>query len=282
MDRGTRELSGREAAATLRAKVAERAAALAAAGTVARLAVVVATDDGGSRWYVRSIGKAAAAVGVDCVVHDLGVDATSTDLGARLAELSADPAVHGIILQTPLPAGVDAAELAGRIPPAKDVDGANPESLGRLAAGLPAFAPATAEAVLRLLDHHSVELEGREVVVVGRSTVVGKPVALLLLARNATVTVCHSRTRDLAAVTRRADVLVAAVGRAGMIGAEHVAPGAVVVDVGTNATDDGGLVGDVDATAVAGRASALTPVPGGVGAVTTALLLAHTVDAAAS
>ncbi|MEJ3656269.1 bifunctional 5,10-methylenetetrahydrofolate dehydrogenase/5,10-methenyltetrahydrofolate cyclohydrolase [Actinomycetes bacterium KLBMP 9759] len=280
MSRGTRELSGRAAAAALRAEVAERAAALAATGAVPHLAVVAATDDGGSRWYVRSIAKAAATVGVDCAVHDLGFDATAETIGARLAELGADPAVHGIILQTPLPAGLDAAELAGRIPPAKDVDGANPESLGRLAAGLPAFAPATAEAVLRLLDHHGVELEGREVVVVGRSTVVGKPVALLALARNATVAVCHSRTRDLAAVTRRAEVLVAAVGRPRMITAEHVAPGAVVVDVGTTPTDGGGLVGDVDVTTVAGVAAGLTPVPGGVGAVTTALLLAHTLDAA--
>ncbi len=170
--------------------------------------------------------------------------------------------------------------MAGGIDPAKDVDGANPLNLGRLVAGLPAFAPATAEALVTILDHHQVTLEGRHVVVIGRSTVVGKPAAHLLLNRNATVTVCHSRTRDLATITSQADVLVAAVGQAEMITTEHVLPGAIVVDVGTNPTEDGGLVGDVDAGSVAERAGALTPVPGGVGPVTTALLLQHTVQAA--
>ena len=167
----------------------------------------------------------------------------------------------------------------GTIDPAKDVDGANPVSLGRLMTGLPAFAPATAEAVLALLDLHEVALSGRRAVVVGRSAVVGKPVAQLLLARDATVTVCHSRTVDLAAVTATAEVLVVAAGRAGLVGPDFVAPGAVVVDVGTNATADGGLAGDVD-PAVAEVAGALSPVPGGVGPVTTALLLRHVVSAA--
>ena len=161
------------------------------------------------------------------------------------------------------------------------MDGANPVSLGRLMTGLPAFAPATAEAVLALLDFHQVALSGRRAVVVGRSAVVGKPVAQLLLARDATVTVCHSRTVDLAAVTSTAEVLVVAAGRAGLVGPDFVAPGAVVVDVGTNATADGGLAGDVD-PAVAEVAGALSPVPGGVGPVTTALLLRHVVSAAAS
>jgi methylenetetrahydrofolate dehydrogenase (NADP+)/methenyltetrahydrofolate cyclohydrolase len=171
-------------------------------------------------------------------------------------------------------------ELAEAIDPAKDVDGANPSSLGRLMTGLPAFAPATAEAVVRLLDHYQVELGGRHVVVVGRSAVVGKPVTHLLLDRDATVTVCHSRTRDLAAITRQADVLVVAAGRTGLIGPDHVALGATVIDVGTNATPDGGLAGDVDPK-VADIAGALSPVPGGVGPVTTAVLLRHVTDAAA-
>ena len=183
----------------------------------------------------------------------------------------------GIILTTPLP-GARLAELAAAIDPAKDVDGANPVSLGRLMTGLPAFAPATAEAVLRLLDHHRVELEGRRAVVVGRSAVVGKPVAHLLLDRNATVTIAHSRTRDLTAITRQADVLVVAAGRAGLIGRDHVTPGAIVIDVGTNATPDGGLAGDVDPTVA--DVAALSPVPGGVGPVTTAVLLRHVTDAA--
>jgi methylenetetrahydrofolate dehydrogenase (NADP+) / methenyltetrahydrofolate cyclohydrolase len=198
-----------------------------------------------------------------------------------LAQLADDPEVHGVILQTPLPGGANLAGLAAAIPPAKDVDGASPESLGRLVAGLPAFAPATAEAVLAVLDHYEVELRGRHAVVVGRSVVVGKPVAHLLLDRHATVTVCHSRTPDLAAFTRQADVLVAAVGRATLIGPGHVSPGTTVIDVGTNAVD-GGLAGDVDPAVAGVDRVALTPVPGGVGPVTTALLLRHVVTAAAA
>jgi methylenetetrahydrofolate dehydrogenase (NADP+) / methenyltetrahydrofolate cyclohydrolase len=273
----TASLSGRELAAGLRARTTESAAALTAAGTPPRLAIVVATADESSAWYVRSIAKAAAAVGIVCDI--VSPAATVEEIGTALRRLGEDDAVHGIILQTPLPTGVDVAELAAAIPPAKDVDGANPASLGRLAAGLPAFPPATAEAVLALLDHHGVALAGRHAVVVGRSTVVGKPAAHLLLDRHATVTICHSRTSDLAAITRQADVLVAAVGRPGLITSEHVAPGTVVIDVGTNPTADGGLVGDVD-PAVAEVAAGLTPVPGGVGPVTTALLLQHTVRAA--
>jgi methylenetetrahydrofolate dehydrogenase (NADP+)/methenyltetrahydrofolate cyclohydrolase len=273
----TASLSGRELAAGLRARTTESAAALTAAGTPPRLAIVVATADESSAWYVRSIAKAAAAVGIVCDI--VSPAATVEEIGRALRRLGEDDAVHGIILQTPLPTGVDVADLAAEIPPAKDVDGANPASLGRLAAGLPAFPPATAEAVLALLDHHGVALAGRHAVVVGRSTVVGKPAAHLLLDRNATVTICHSRTSDLAAITRQADVLVAAVGRPGLITPEHVTPGTVVIDVGTNPTADGGLVGDVD-PAVAEVATGLTPVPGGVGPVTTALLLQHTVRAA--
>ncbi|SIO87825.1 bifunctional 5,10-methylenetetrahydrofolate dehydrogenase/5,10-methenyltetrahydrofolate cyclohydrolase [Nocardiopsis sp. JB363] len=273
-------LSGKEIAARIRQETRERATELTERGAPPRLAVVVATDDGGSAWYVRSIARAAEKAGIACDVVDLGAGASAKGIAERLDELGRDSLVHGIILQTPLPEGVSAPELAERIPVDKDVDGANPASLGRLAAGLPAFAPATAEAVVTILDHHEVALAGVEVAVVGRSTVVGKPLAHLLLDRNATVTVCHSRTKDLPEVTSRADVLVAAVGRPALIGADHVRPGAVVVDVGTNPTDDGGLVGDVDADAVSAKAGALTPVPGGVGPVTTALLLRHVVDAA--
>ncbi|MFC4009451.1 bifunctional 5,10-methylenetetrahydrofolate dehydrogenase/5,10-methenyltetrahydrofolate cyclohydrolase [Nonomuraea purpurea] len=269
-------LSGKDLAAAIRTQTE----AEAAAGPQPRLAVVVATADEASLWYVRSIAKAAAGVGVACDVVDLGPRATAEQIGQTLSRLSSDSNVHGVMLQTPLPAGASAQELAASIDPRKDVDGANPLSLGRLAAGLPAFPPATAAAVMALLDHYEVDLTGRRAVVVGRSTVVGKPLAHLLLDRHATVTVSHSRTRDLAAVTSTADVLVAAAGRAALIGAGHVAPGAVVIDVGTNPTDDGGLTGDVDSGAVAGVAGALTPVPGGVGPVTTALLLRHTARAA--
>jgi methylenetetrahydrofolate dehydrogenase (NADP+)/methenyltetrahydrofolate cyclohydrolase len=262
----------------VRAGVAARAAALAAGGCQPRLAVVAANDDGGSAAYVRSLANAAAREGIAC---DVTRASTAAGIAAALAKLAADQDVHGIILQAPLPEGASLADLAAAIPPAKDVDGASPQSLGRLAAGLPAFAPATAEAVLAILDHYGIELRGRHAVMVGRSVIVGKPAAHLLLDRDATVTVAHSRTPDLAAVTRQADVLVAAAGRAGLIGPGHVCAGAVVIDVGTNATPEGSLVGDVD-PAVRDVAAAVTPVPGGVGPVTTALLLRHVVQAAES
>jgi methylenetetrahydrofolate dehydrogenase (NADP+) / methenyltetrahydrofolate cyclohydrolase len=274
---GFRELNGRDLAKEVRAAVAARAAELTKEGRQPRLAVVTANDDGGSAAYVRSISAAAAREGIAC---DVARTTTAAGITAALMSLADDPEVHGIIVQAPLPEGASLAGLAALIPAQKDVDGASPESIGRLVAGLPAFAPATAEAVLTLLDHYGVELQGRHAVVVGRSVVVGKPAAHLLLDRHATVTVCHSRTVGLAHITRQADVLVAAAGRAGLIGPSHVSPGTTVIDVGTNATPDGGLAGDVDPT-VAGVAGALTPVPGGVGPVTTALLLRHVVEAAA-
>ncbi len=274
-----RRLDGRAVAATVDEHTAADVARLTAAGIVPTLAVVVPTDDEGTAWYVRSIARAARRLGVTCLVDEVhGADAAT--LREHLATRSADPAVHGVICQTPLPPGVTLAGLGAAIAPGKDVDGANPTSLGLLAAGsAAAFAPATAQAVLEILRHEQVPLAGRRVVVVGRSTVVGKPAALLLLAENATVTVCHSRSADLPGLCREADVLVAAVGRPGLIGADHVRPGAVVVDVGTNPTPGGGLIGDVD-PAVAEVAGALTPVPGGVGPVTTALLHRHTALAA--
>lgn len=273
------DIDGRAVASAIRAEVAADADRLREEGIVPTLAVVVPTDDEGTAWYVRSIRKAAEKEGIDCRVEHLK-DPGKDEIVAKLQELSADPAVHGVICQTPLPEGVTLSQVGGYISPFKDVDGANSESLGRLAAGLRTFAPATAAAVLELLKREDLVLEGANAVVVGRSTVVGKPAALLLLNESATVTVCHSRTKDLAAVCREADVLVAAVGRAGMITADYVKPGATVIDVGTNPTEDGGLVGDVDYESVAPVAARLTPVPRGVGPVTTALLLRHTVVAA--
>lgn len=274
-------LSGRELATQMRNDTAATARALRAAGTSPVLAVVTATADEASASYVRSIARAAARAEVNSEIHDLRPEASEGDIRDRLAKLSDDPAVHGIILQTPLPGGVSLIALAGAIDPAKDVDGANPVSLGRLVVGLPAFAPATAEAVLKLLDHHGIGLSGRHVVVVGRSTVVGKPVAHLLLARDATVTICHSRTADLAEHTRQADVLVVAAGRAGLVTGAHLRTGCCVIDVGTNTDGSGGIVGDVEAASVLHVAGALSPVPGGVGPVTSALLVEHTVRAAA-
>jgi methylenetetrahydrofolate dehydrogenase (NADP+) / methenyltetrahydrofolate cyclohydrolase len=271
-----RVLSGRELAGRIGASTSAQAAELAGDGRQPRLAVVTATSDEASAWYVRSIANAAAKAGIACDVYAT----VAEDLTATLTRLAGNPGVHGVMLQTPLPGDARLADLAAAIPAAKDVDGASPESLGRLVAGLAAFPPATAEAVLALLDHYQVELRGQHAVVVGRSVVVGKPVAHLLLDRDATVTICHSRTADLPAITRQADVLVVAAGRPGLIGPGHVSPGTVVIDVGTNATPDGGLAGDVD-PAVA-EIAALTPVPGGVGPVTTALLLRHVAQATAT
>ncbi|WP_213450147.1 bifunctional 5,10-methylenetetrahydrofolate dehydrogenase/5,10-methenyltetrahydrofolate cyclohydrolase [Rhizomonospora bruguierae] len=267
-----RLIDGRAIAAGITARVA---AGVAALGRAPVLAVVVPTADEATAWYVRSIERAAGRVRIECRV----VRPAPGDLRSTLAALSAEPAVDGVMCQAPLPSGVTLADAGALIDPAKDVDGANPTSLGRLAAGLPCFAPATAAAVLEILRHERVPLAGARAVVVGRSTVVGKPAALLLLAEHATVTVCHSRTADLAAECARARVLVAAVGRAHLLGADHIAPGATVIDVGTNPGPDGALLGDVDPSG-ADHAAALTPVPGGVGPVTTALLLRHTLAAA--
>jgi methylenetetrahydrofolate dehydrogenase (NADP+)/methenyltetrahydrofolate cyclohydrolase len=267
-------LDGRPLAAEIRAAAAEEAASLSPV-----LATVAATDDPATAWYAGSLVKAGAATGIEVRESRLASHEEDGVL-ATLDALAADPDVDAIICLTPLPGELTLAVAGGRIPPAKDVDGASPLSLGRLAAGLPAFAPATAQAVIELLHHSGTALEGADAVVVGRSIVVGKPLALLLLAENATVTVCHTRTRDLAETTSRAGILVAAAGRAHLLGADYVRPGAVVIDVGTNEAPDGSMVGDVDTAAVEPVASLVTPVPGGVGPVTTAVLLRNVVAAA--
>lgn len=291
----THLVDGRTIAVTMATATAAAADVLRSGGIIPTLAVLVPTDDAGAAWYVRSIQRAAARTGIACQVHRMDAPGSAPpradQVAARLTELSLDPAVHGVICQTPLPPGVNLPSVGWAIPPAKDVDGASPASLGGLAAGLPGvFAPATAAAILVVLEHERVPLNGRRAVVVGRSTVVGKPAALLLLARHATVTLAHSRTPDLQAVCQEADILVAAAGQPKLIGAEHVRPGAVVIDVGTTPTTPaatpgpaggGGLAGDVDAAAVTGIAAVLTPVPGGVGPVTTAVLMQHTLQAAA-
>jgi len=276
-----RIIDGRAIAAHISERATNSAAALRERGVTPALAIVVPNDDPGAAWYVRSLQRLGDRVGVDCQVHQAPGRTTAAGLLDQLTELSADPGVHGVICQAPLPDGLAPAAAGARIAVAKDVDGANPASLGGLAAGVPGvFAPATAAAVLEILGHEHVDPEGRPAVVVGRSTVAGKPAALLLLAASATVTICHSRTRNLAEVCRTAEILVVAAGRAHLIGADHVAPGAVVIDVGTNPAEGGGLTGDVDTAAVALVAGAVTPVPGGVGPVTTAQLMRHTVRAA--
>jgi methylenetetrahydrofolate dehydrogenase (NADP+)/methenyltetrahydrofolate cyclohydrolase len=276
----TQVLSGKQLATLIQQRAGEEVRALENSGRHPVLAVVVATDDESTLWYVRSIERAAERLGIGCRIVDLGPEATEQVLASVLGDLSTEPSVNGIILQTPLPVGVKADSLVGLIAPEKDIDGANPLSLGRLAVGQPAFAPATAQAVVELLDHFDVPVAGRNVAVVGRSAVVGKPLALLLLERDATVTICHSRSGPLERYTLSADVVVVAAGRTGLLKGSHISPETVVVDVGTNVLPDGSLVGDVDEASVTGIAAGLTPVPGGVGSVTTALLLLHTVEAA--
>ncbi|MEC3918446.1 bifunctional 5,10-methylenetetrahydrofolate dehydrogenase/5,10-methenyltetrahydrofolate cyclohydrolase [Nocardia sp. CDC160] len=278
----TTSLPGKDLAAKINADTKQRAAALAEQGAAPRLALVIANDDPASAWYVKSLNRAAERLGIACDNVDLGVDATAEQIRAKLEELSKDASVDGIMLQTPLPKGVGLDDVSSAIAAAKDVDGVSPLSLGLLASGLPGFPPATSEAVVELAKFHQVPLSGRLVTVVGRSNVVGKPLLQLLLAENATVTIAHSRTADLPAVTTAADVVVAAVGRAGLITGEHVREGAVVIDVGTNEDDTGNITGDVNADSVTGKAAALSPVPGGVGPVTTALLMRHVVQAAES
>lgn len=273
-------IDGREAAARVRAEVAREVSELVArTGRPPGLATILVGDDPASEVYVRNKRRVTTEVGIVDLHRHLPVDATQEQVGAVIAECNESREVSGILLQLPVPAGLDGAALTAMIAPDKDVDGLTPISAGRLAQNAPGLRPCTPLGILHLLDLHGVPLEGAEAVVVGRSDLVGRPVAAMLLHRNATVTICHSRTRDLPAVCARADVLVAAVGRPRLIGAGHVKPGAVVIDVGINRTDEG-LVGDVDFEPVAERASLITPVPGGVGPMTPAMLLKNTVLAA--
>jgi methylenetetrahydrofolate dehydrogenase (NADP+)/methenyltetrahydrofolate cyclohydrolase len=275
-----RLIDGNALARSLRDDVARRVAALAARGTVPGLAVVLVGEDPASAVYVRNKVRDCAEVGIASTLDRLPADTTEDALLGRIAALVADPAVHGILVQLPLPAHVDEHRVIEAISPAKDVDGFNVANVGSLLTGKPLFRPCTPYGVMRLLEHAGATLDGAEAVVIGRSNIVGKPQALMLLAAGATVTVCHSRTRDLAAHTRRADVLVAAVGRAGLVTADMVKPGAVVIDVGMNRGADGRLCGDVDFEAVREVAGAITPVPGGVGPMTRAMLLVNTIEAA--
>jgi methylenetetrahydrofolate dehydrogenase (NADP+)/methenyltetrahydrofolate cyclohydrolase len=249
-------------------------------GTVPTLAVVLVGDFAPSKVYVANKKRAADTVGIASQdhIHHAGLERTA--LLALLRKLNADPGVHGILLQLPLPAGLDEDEAIEAIAPEKDADGLHPQNLGRLLAGEPGVVPCTPAGCLEILDHYGCELKGAEAVVIGRSRLVGKPLAQLLLARHATVTTCHTRTRDLTAHTRRADVLCVAAGRPRTVTGDMVKPGAWVIDVGINRLETGKLVGDVDFESVAARAHAVTPVPGGVGPMTIAMLLRNTLRAA--
>jgi methylenetetrahydrofolate dehydrogenase (NADP+)/methenyltetrahydrofolate cyclohydrolase len=275
-----RIIDGKAVAAAVRERVAGEVNALRAEGIAPGLATILVGDDPASAGYVRMKREDCAEVGIESFHHEPGGDVTQEELAELLRTLDADDRVHGILLQLPLPDHLDQDALIPLIGRAKDVDGLTPANAGLLAQGREeALVPCTPAGVMELLDQAGVELEGARAVVIGRSILVGKPVAALLLAANATVTHCHSRTRDLGAVCREADVIVAAVGRIDTVTADMVREGAVVIDVGTNRTE-AGLVGDVDFEAIREKAGAITPVPGGVGPMTRAMLLVNTVRAA--
>ena len=276
----TRIIDGAALARELRAALAVRVRDLAARNVHPGLAVVLVGEDPASQIYVRNKTKACDEAGVASIQHQLPASISERDLLGLIAELNRDRKVHGILVQLPLPKHVSAEAVIHSIAPGKDVDGFHPENVGRLVVGNARFVPCTPAGVMRLLDHAGVALVGKHAVVVGRSNIVGKPVALLLLERHATVTICHSRTPDLAAVIRQADVLIAAVGKARLITGEMARPGVAVIDVGINRLPDGKLCGDVDFPSMLGKAGCITPVPGGVGPMTIAMLLENTVRAA--
>jgi methylenetetrahydrofolate dehydrogenase (NADP+)/methenyltetrahydrofolate cyclohydrolase len=274
-----RLIDGKALAAQVRAQLKPAVAALAARGARPGLAAILAGDDPASHVYVRSKVRACEEVGVRSELHQFGADVSEARLLECIIRLNRDPAVHGILVQLPLPARLDAERLLAAVAPAKDVDGFHAENLGLLVRGTPRYVACTPAGVLRMIDHAGVPLAGRHAVVIGRSSIVGKPMALLLLQRDATVTMCHSKTARLAEVARQADVLVAAAGRPRMVGADMVKPGACVIDVGTSRTADGKLSGDVDFAAVSAVAGWISPVPGGVGPMTVAMLVDNTVRA---
>jgi methylenetetrahydrofolate dehydrogenase (NADP+) / methenyltetrahydrofolate cyclohydrolase len=273
-------LDGKAVAATIRAEVAEGVAEIKGRGIPVRLDVVLVGEDPASTTYVRMKQRDCAEVGIESKAHRLPANTPQEELAILVEELNKDAVVSGFFIQLPLPGGLDPLALISAIDPTKDVDGLSPLSAGRLAVGLPSLLPCTPHGVIQLLRRSGVEIEGREAVVIGRSNLVGKPLAQLLLRENATVTVCHSRTKDLPEVARRAELLVVAAGRREFVGAEYVREGAVVVDVGIHAREGGGLVGDVRFDEIEPRASYVSPVPGGVGPMTRAMLLYNTLQAA--
>jgi methylenetetrahydrofolate dehydrogenase (NADP+)/methenyltetrahydrofolate cyclohydrolase len=285
-----RILDGKRTAKEVRAKLKERIARLAAAGRPPRLVVVLVGEDPASQVYVRNKNRSATKIGIEAETRELPATTSQAELEALIDTLGADPGVDGILVQLPLPAGLDAERVIRRLPPEKDVDGLHPINVGDLARGTPRFAPCTPAGVLEILARHDIPVRGKHVVIVGRSNLVGRPLASLLLLKgeggDATATVCHSRSERLPEIVRTADIVVAAVGRPDTITADMVKPGAVVVDVGMNRIDDPAtesgtrLVGDVDFEGVKDVASWITPVPGGVGPMTVAMLLANTVQAA--
>ena len=251
-----------------------------AQGITPGLAVILVGDHPASRVYVATKGRACAEAGIHSEQHDMPVSSSEAEVLERVRSLNANPRIHGILVQLPLPAHISVDRVLRMIAPEKDADGFHPLNAGLLATGHPGFVPCTPAGVMRMLDEEAIEPAGCHAVILGRSNIVGKPMAMLLLQRNATVTICHSKTSDLASITRQADILVAAVGRADTVTGDMIKQGAVVIDVGINRRSDGKLVGDVDFPSVLERASRVTPVPGGVGPMTIAMLLQNTILAA--
>lgn len=274
-----RILDGKKISAEIRASVKEETARLKERGVVPGLAVVLVGDNPASKVYVGQKEKGCLEAGFASFLHRLPETTSQKDLLDLIAKLNGDPLVHGILVQLPLPDQIDEEKVIAAIKPEKDVDGFSPVNMGRLMAGMAAIEPCTPKGIMRLLEASGIELTGKEAVVIGRSNIVGKPVALMLLAKSATVTVCHSRTKDLAEHTKRADILVAAVGRPKFVTEDMVKDGVVVIDVGINRLEEG-LVGDVDFEGVSEKASWITPVPGGVGPMTIAMLLENTLEQA--
>ena len=272
-------IDGREVAKKWKENVAQRAQALTKKGVTPHLAVIVAGDNPASQVYVRNKENACLRAGIRSTILRLPESCTQEELESAVAALNADQSVHGILVQLPLPKGLDEARVLAMIDPEKDVDGFHAMNTGKLMSGQPGFVPCTPLGVMKLLEDYNIPTRGRHAVVIGRSNIVGKPMAMLLLAADATVTVCHSKTENLADITRQADILVAAVGRANFVTGDMIKPGATVIDVGVNRLD-GALVGDVNAEEAAQKAAYLTPVPGGVGQMTIAMLLSNTLDAA--
>jgi len=273
-------IDGKVVAAKVRAEVAAEAKELRARGVEPGLAVVLVGEDPASQVYVRGKTKAGLEAGLNVFDHKLPADTSEKELLALVEKLNADPRVDGILVQFPVPKQIDAQKVQRTIAPEKDVDGLHPISAGKLWAGEDGFVPCTPLGVMRLLQESGAEVAGADAVVLGRSNLVGKPMAGLLVAANATVTICHSKTRDLAGVVRRADIVVAAIGRLELVRGDWIKPGATVIDVGMNRRPDGKLAGDVAFAEAAERARAITPVPGGVGPMTIAMLLANTVKSA--
>jgi methylenetetrahydrofolate dehydrogenase (NADP+) / methenyltetrahydrofolate cyclohydrolase len=274
-----RLLHGKPLAEKLHARSRERSDALNGRGITPRLATVSVGANPAANTYVQRLVRRGSDLGITVDEISLGRDATERDLTERLERLGGDPGVHGVLLLTPLPGALDEGHIVDRIAAQKDVEGMNPFNVGLLADGRPRFAPSTAEAVVELLKFHGVVLGGARAVVIGRSTVIGRPAAYLLLKEDATVTIAHSNTRDLRAISKDADVIVVGVGKAGFLRGDMVAPGATVIDAGINVTPRG-IVGDVDVASVSAVAEALSPVPGGLGSVTTELLLRNVLTAA--